>query len=89
MRKIIDPFIDNLPTIDLHGESREYAVFKSNEFIEDNYILKNNKIVIIHGKGSGILKNAVKQLLKNNKYVESYEHSVYNLGITIVTLKKH
>jgi len=49
-------FIDNLPTIDLHGFDRDYARIKVLEFINDNIILKNDIIVIVHGIGNGILK---------------------------------
>ena len=32
---------NNLPTLDLHGENSEYAKIMINEFIADNYKLKN------------------------------------------------
>ena len=49
-----DIFIDNLPKLDLHGETRDSSRVLVKEFINDNYILKNNKIIIIHGIGKGI-----------------------------------
>ena len=39
-----DVFINNLPTLDLHGETRDSSRVLVKEFINDNYILKNNKI---------------------------------------------
>ena len=44
-----DVFIDSLPTLDLHGETRDSARVLIKEFIYDNYVLKNEKVVIIHG----------------------------------------
>ena len=67
-----DMFINNLPTLDLHGEIRDSARVLVNEFINDNYILKNHKIVIIHGVGKGIIKDEVTKCLKQSKLVEEY-----------------
>ena len=83
---MIDPFIYNLPSIDLHGLDRVAAIIKVDEFIKDNIKLKNKKIIIIHGIGSGILKNEVHKYLKKNKNVLDYKLYYNNVGQTIVTL---
>lgn len=82
-----DVFIDNIPSLDLHGEFRFSARVLVKEFIYDNYVLKNKKILIIHGIGTGTIKNEVYDVLKNDKRVESYHLSHYNQGCTIVYLK--
>ena len=74
----------NCPTLDLHGESSDYARFAINDFINDNYKLKNEYVVIIHGKGSGILKKATQAVLRENKLVEEYKIDNFNDGQTIV-----
>lgn len=84
-----DLFIDDLPTIDLHGEIRQSARVLVKDFINDNYALKNKKIVIIHGVGTGTLRNEVNDILKNDKRVESYRLVGYNPGCTLVYLKKN
>ena len=61
---------NNLPTLDLHGVDRDYARILINEFIDDNYKLGNKYIAIVHGKGEGVLKKRVHELLKTNKKVE-------------------
>lgn len=81
-------FPDIYPSIDLHGLDRMYAKLKVNEFINDNLKLKKEIIVIVHGRGTGILKNAVHETLKNNKNVLEYKTHYNNLGCTIVKLKK-
>ena len=58
-----------------------------NEFINDNIKLKNKKIVLIHGKGAGILKKVIHEYLKNDKRVLEYKTDNLNDGITIVTLR--
>ena len=88
MKKLIDPFIVNLPSIDLHGYDRVLTRIKVNEFINDSIKLKNYKIVIIHGIGEGIVKDEVFKTLKVNKHVESFKLYAMNIGCTIVNLKK-
>ena len=78
----------NLPTIDLHGYDRDYARIKINEFIKDNYKLHKDKVIIIHGIGTGILKKTTQDTLKKNKYVNTYKLDNFNIGETIVELKQ-
>lgn len=79
---------DHLPTLDLHGIDRDYARILINEFIEDNYRIKNTQIIIIHGNGTGIIKKTTQETLKQHKLVEEYKIDNFNSGMTIVTLKK-
>lgn len=81
-----DIFIKNLPTLDLHGYDTQSARVTTNDFISRNVIMKNNKIVIIHGKGTGLVKKAVHETLKENKKVTNYHTDNLNEGITIVNL---
>ena len=84
---IIDPFLYNIPSIDLHGDDRDTARVRINDFINDNIRMKNEKIEIIHGIGTGILRNVTQNTLQNNKYVLEYKTSYFNRGSTIVWLK--
>lgn len=81
-----DIFLKNLPTLDLHGYDRESARVTTDDFINENLFLKNNKIVIIHGKGAGIVKEAVHSTLKTRKEVLNYYTDYQNDGCTIVYL---
>ena len=58
-----------------------------NEFINNNVLLKNEYIIIIHGKSTNILTKEVHKVLKDNKYVEEFKLNNWNLGETIVRLK--
>lgn len=80
-------FIDNFPTIDLHGFDRDYAAIKINEFIRDNKKMGNSIVVIVHGIGSGILKKQTDLVLKKNKDVINYKLFYRNVGSTIVKIK--
>ena len=62
-------FIDNLPSLDLHGLTRTEANLYINDFINENIKLKNSFILIIHGIGKNILKAQTKETLSKNKNV--------------------
>ena len=79
---------NNLPSIDLHGLDRDYARILINEFILDNYKMKNQKVVIVHGNGTGIIKKTTQETLRTNKLVEEYKIDNFNTGMTVVVLKK-
>lgn len=83
-----DIFIDKLPSLDLHGEIRDSARVLVKEFINDNYILRNNRVIIIHGIGSGIIKEEVHKILRLSKKVEKFHLNHYNAGCTVVYIKK-
>lgn len=82
-------FINNFPTIDLHGYTRDFAIIAIKEFINDNVKMKNEFIVIVHGKGTGILKETCLNVLKKNKYVKDYKIWYLNDGCTVVQLDKN
>lgn len=85
---MIDDYLlyKNIPSIDLHGENKESALYFLNDFIDDNIMLKNELIKIIHGKGKYILKKAIHDDLRKNRRVKEYKTDIYNDGVTIVLL---
>ena len=84
--KVYNIFLDNLPKIDLHGYDRESARVAVNDFIDESIIMKYKKIIIIHGIGSGIVKNTVQETLSKRKEVSKYYIAYDNIGCTIVEL---
>lgn len=79
----------NCPTLDLHGLDRDYAKILVNDFIRDQVKLKKEKIIIVHGNGTGIIKKTVQEVLKKNKMVKEFKIDHFNSGMTIVTLVKN
>ena len=77
----------NTPRLDLHGEIVAMVEVLVNEFINDNKLLKNNIVIIIHGKSTNILTKEVHKVLSNNKQIKKYYLDNWNLGQTIVELK--
>ena len=86
-RIINDPFTFHFPHLDIHGETSQTCIAVINSFIKDNVKLKKKNIIIIHGKGSGVLRKATHDYLKHNKYVKKYYIDGLNDGQTIVELQ--
>ena len=78
-----DIFLKNLPRLDLHGFDTETARVTTNDFIDDNLLLKNNKVLIIHGKGKGLVKKSVHEALSHRKEVIKFHTDGLNNGCTI------
>lgn len=75
------------PHLDLHGEIESMAKVLVNDFINENILLHNEGVVIIHGKSTNILTKEVHRVLNENKNVKKYYLDNWNLGQTIVELK--
>lgn len=80
-------FVDKLPKLDLHGFDRETARVMVLDFIKDNIKMKNEIINIVHGHGSGILKDTVHDTLRKNRNVIEFKTFYNNDGCTIVKIK--
>ncbi len=87
MKSFIDPFLYNLPHLDLHGYDRTGAIAMTKMFIDENLRINEKKIIIVHGKGTGILKNATHEYLKSDRRVLEFKTNNYNDGETIIILK--
>ena len=83
---VFNMFTENIPKLDLHGESSDIARVLIKNFIYENHLLKIPKVIIVHGKGDGILKKETHNSLKNNKYVSKYYINMFNTGSTIAEL---
>lgn len=88
MDKFKDPFLNILPTLDVHGYTEDMVMCVVNEFINDNWHMRKNKICIIHGKGQGILKRKIHESLKRHQKVNRFYLYNFNIGCTIVELKE-
>lgn len=87
MKRYSSPFLNILPSLDVHGHTRETVIYPVSDFINDNIKLRNNKIVIIHGIGYGILSKEIKRVFSKDKRVKNIYISSENAGCTIIELK--
>lgn len=79
-------FSGNIPSLDLHGETKDVARILVKDFITDNYRMKNKKVLIVHGIGQGILKKEVHNELKRNRLVSKFYLDNFNVGCTVVEI---
>lgn len=79
-------FTNHSPRLDLHGEVPEMIELLINDFINYNIVLKNEYIAIVHGIGSGIIKNKTHEILEKNLKVVDFKLNAWNIGETIVRL---
>lgn len=65
-------------------EILDYQIKAADRFITQAKRLNRKKIVLIHGKGKGVLKNKIKELVQQHKL--TFEYSDFNSGETIIKL---
>ena len=78
------------PELDIRGMTGDEGVAMVDRFLDDAVLAHLTTVTIIHGKGTGALRQAVHQHLKTCKYVKSYRLGRYGegeTGVTIVELK--
>ena len=76
--------------IDVRGYNTEDAIYEIDKFLDDSFIANLNEVTIVHGKGTGILRNNITDFLKRHKLVKSFSFGKFNEGgdgATVVKLK--
>lgn len=76
--------------VDIRGSSVDEAVEILDKFLDDAAIAGLGEITIVHGKGTGMLRNGVHRFLKSNGHVKDFRLGKYGegeSGVTIVSLK--
>ncbi len=77
--------------IDLRGYTLEDALFVTDKFLDEAYFAKLNQVTIIHGKGTGVLRQGIHDLLRKSPVVKSYRLGTFGegeTGVTVVEIKK-
>ncbi len=76
--------------LDIRGQNVEEAYLSVDKFLDDCYLASISPVSIIHGKGTGILRKGVHEILRKHKYVKGFRLGRYGEGedgVTIVELK--
>ncbi|MBQ8727048.1 MAG: endonuclease MutS2 [Oscillospiraceae bacterium] len=76
--------------LDIRGQAADEGVFEVQRFIDSAVMSGVKMVTVIHGKGTGILRNAVHKELKSNSSVKTFRLGIYGEGedgVTIVELK--
>ncbi|MFB7158465.1 endonuclease MutS2 [Lysinibacillus sp. NPDC056232] len=76
--------------LDLRGERYEDAIIRTEKYIDDALLANYGRVSIIHGVGTGALRQGIQNYLKKHKRVKSFrfgEAGEGGLGVTVVELK--
>lgn len=75
-----------MKSIDLHGEYASTARIIIQDFINECYNLKEERALIVHGGGSGVLSKVMQEVLSKDKRVKDFGLDMFNGGTTYFVL---
>jgi len=76
--------------LDLRGQNLEEALINVDKYLDDVFLGGIKEVVLIHGKGTGILRKGIHQHLRHHPHVDSFRLGKFGegeSGVTIVGLK--
>ena len=76
--------------LDLRGLDAEEAIYRTDKYLDEAYLSNLGEVTIVHGKGTGVLRKAITNMLKKHPHVKNHRLGVYGEGgdgVTIVEIK--
>ncbi len=76
--------------INVIGQNVDEACFVIDKYLDDCYLAKLKTVRIVHGKGTGKLREGIHSFLKTNPHVKSFRVGTFGegeMGVTVVELK--
>ncbi len=78
------------PEIKLLGMTRDEALSALDKYLDDASVAHLYSVRIVHGKGTGVLREAVQRFLRNHPAVKTFRQAEYgegDAGVTVAELK--
>ncbi len=76
--------------IDVRGQTLDEALMNVDKFIDDACLGNVGVVTIIHGKGTGVLRKGIQDMLRRHKYVKSVRNGTFGegeMGVTVAEIK--
>lgn len=76
--------------LDVRGQNLDEAMMNVDKFLDDCCLGGVGTVTIIHGKGTGILRKGIQDMLRRHKYVKSFRNGTFGegeMGVTVVEIK--
>ena len=77
-------------SIDVRGKSLDDAVMDVDKYLDDATMAGLKEVTIIHGRGEGILRKGLQEMMRSHKHVKRFRKGNFDEGgdgVTVVTLK--
>ncbi|MBU3208315.1 endonuclease MutS2 [Clostridium algidicarnis] len=77
-------------SVDLRGQDSEEACYNADKYLDEAYLGGLGLVSLIHGKGTGVLRKAINDMLKRHPHVRNFRLGEYGEGgdgVTMVQLK--
>ena len=78
------------PEINIIGQNVDEAIYVIDKYLDNCYMSGISPVRIVHGKGTGKLREGIHKYLKKNPHVKSFRLGTYGegeMGVTIVEIK--
>lgn len=77
--------------LDLRGQNVDEALLRVDKYLDDASVAGLSSVAIIHGKGTGVLRNGVREFISKHQHVLSYRlggPGEGGTGVTVVELRR-
>lgn len=77
-------------TMDVRGKNLDDATMDVDKYLDDATMAGLKEVTLIHGRGEGILKRGIQDMLRHHKHVKQFRKGNFDEGgdgVTVVTLK--
>lgn len=76
--------------LDLRGMTLDEAIMETDKYLDEAFLSGRQEVSIIHGKGTGVLRQGIRDYLRTHPHADKFRQGLYGegeAGVTIVTIK--